>query len=93
MWLEFFASFQRAGLVSDQDLVKVRLVEGEEEVMRPLWLLRVGKPIHRKCSTGNKRRVLSPVLHSRWVFDCSEQTKTLSGTHGRLPHVWKSMPV
>lgn len=25
MWLEFFASFQRAGLVSDQDLVKVRL--------------------------------------------------------------------
>lgn len=88
MWLEFFASFQRAGLVSDQHLVKVRLVEGEE-VMRPLWLLRVGRPLHRKCSTGNKcQRVRSPVLHSRQVFGGSAQTKPLSGTH-----VWESVPI
>lgn len=50
-WLESFASFQGAGLVSDQDSVKVWLVE-EEGFMRPLWLLRVGKPIHNKPSMG-----------------------------------------
>lgn len=51
MWLELFASFQRAGLVSDQESVKVWLVE-EEGGVRLFQFLRVGKSIHNKPLMG-----------------------------------------